>query len=201
MAGTEPPPRPATSWRTAQLWVLTPSGCFAPCPETLGTPMTEKSPVPCVHTPALPAAGCVTLSKSLLYVIQSLGSSGPPGELFSEPLLWTPLQFWISSHPSGPGHLDCDKTPLMIILSPKPADHSGASSASGRPTVHSTSVRPGAKPHPLCSVTLSPRIAVAVSPPWRGMGRAHCPQSQESTESGLQTQLGDSALVPAEGGW
>lgn len=56
----------ATSRTTAQLWVLTRCGYLAPCPGSLGTPMTEKSPVPCVHTLPLPLAGSVTSSGSLL---------------------------------------------------------------------------------------------------------------------------------------
>lgn len=56
----------ATSRTTAQLWVLTQCGYLARCPGSLGTPMTEKSPVPCVHTLALPLAGSVTSSGSLL---------------------------------------------------------------------------------------------------------------------------------------
>lgn len=57
---------------------LSPRGCFAPRPETLGIPMTENSPVACVHAPSLPLASWVTLSKSVFTIIKGLDSSESP---------------------------------------------------------------------------------------------------------------------------
>ncbi|XP_077772096.1 uncharacterized protein LOC144324519 [Canis aureus] len=75
-------------------------------------------------------------------VLQGLGSSGTPRELFEEWLIRPPLHLCsVSSYQPGLRHLGFDRTPVVILLSLKPADHPGASSVPGHWTAHSSSVQ------------------------------------------------------------
>lgn len=116
-------------------------GYFAPCPATLGTPMTrEQSSDLCPH-PSSAICWLCGLEEVPSLVLQGLGSSGTPRELFEEWLIRPPLHLCsVSSYQPGLRHLGFDRTPVVILLSLKPADHPGASSVPGHWTAHSSSV-------------------------------------------------------------